>query len=245
MFDILILVAPKDYNKLRFVCDSIIRNVEDYHKIYIVSPTAISDFDMYCDAEYLNDRDVLDFDFSKIKMQNRQGWYRQQFIKLFQEVTNSNWLVVDSDIWINKPLSINPGIPVFYLGKDQNHPAYFKLMESLFGFGRVYPHSFISELMLFKRGFVNYMLLSFGMDRKTFIEACVEKINEMNDASGFSEYELYGNYITKNFPNAYSHQYLNVSSNHKNRNWTDQEMSNLIKTNLNSDYDLLTMHSWI
>lgn len=245
MFDILILVAPKDYNKLRFVCDSIIRNIEGYHKFYIISPTVISDFDMFCDAEYLIDREVLDFDFSKIEMENRRGWYRQQFIKLFQEVTVKNYLVVDSDIWINKPLNINPGLPIFYLGKDQKHEPYFKLMREVFKLERNYSHSFISEIMFFKRNFIDHMLSSYGMDRTTFIEVCVSKINEMKDASGFSEYEFYGNYLNKYFSKTYTFQHLNVLSTNKKREWTDTEMSQLIKANLNSNYDIITMHSWM
>ena len=244
-YDILIPVAAKDYNKLRFVCESIVKNIQGYNKIYIISPTAISDFDMYLDAVYLNDRDVIDFDFTRINMPGRRGWYRQQFIKLFQQVTLDNYLVVDSDIWIDSKLEVDPSNPVFYLGKDQCHDPYFRLTADLFGLVKRFDHSFISEIMLFNRRLICTFLSSHNIDEYQFFDLVADKINEMNDNSGFSEYEFYGTYIFTKHRDRYGFKKLNVKHTAKKSVWSVKEMEDHIRKYSGNGYDILTMHSWI
>jgi hypothetical protein len=151
MFDVLILVAPKDFNKLPFVCESIVKNINGVHKFYFVSPCAIPDEKLFVDGECFIDREVVDFDFPIINAKERRGWYCQQFIKLFQEVTLRDYLVVDADVYINRPLLVDSKYPTFFLGREQRHEPYFQLMKEVVNLDRVYPHSFISEIMYFKR----------------------------------------------------------------------------------------------
>lgn len=250
MFDILITVAPKDFNKLRFIGESIQNNIIDYNEdsfrdIFYVSPIAIPDEYLFIGDNLFTDEDIFDFDFSKIKMENRRGWYRQQFIKLFQEVTADNYLVIDSDAYINKPLKINPAYPDFYLGKDQHHLPYFRLLKEVLNLDRVYSHSFISEMMFFKRGIIRYLLGELGISRYDFFDVVVDKINEINDGSSFSEYEMYGNYVTKNWPDLYKYKNIEVSHQWKKREWTDKEIVDYVSKYKNTNYNILTMHSWI
>lgn len=243
--DVLIVTAPKDFNKLQFVYDSIMRNIEGIDEVICVSPEIIPTAYLPSGVFTYLDTETTVFDFSLINMKHRRGWYRQQFIKLFQEVTFNNYLVVDSDVFICKKLNIGDDFPVFYLGKDQLHKPYFDLMKDIVNLDRVYPHSFISEIMYFKREIIDHMLDYLKIDQAEFFLRCVEYINKADDASGFSEYELYGNYVTKNFPNTYQYEHINVLYQAKKRLWTDDEVSNHIKENMNKEYDLLTMHSWI
>lgn len=245
MFDILILVAEKDYNKLPFVCESVVKNIKGYNKIYIIHQSVVPNEYIHLDVNYVSENEILDFDFNQIQMVGRRGWYKQQFIKLLQEITVDNYLVIDADVWINRPIDVNPGLPVFYLGKNQYHRPYFQLMTNLFGIGREFPHSFISEIMLMKRGMVQYMLTSFGLTKLAFLGTCIQAINEMKDASGFSEYELYGNYVTKAWPNAYGYKPLKVISCAKKRVWERDELKQHIETYGKTNADILTMHSWL
>jgi len=246
MFDVLITTAEKDYNKLRFVCNSIVRNIGNFHDVFIISPTSIPNNERYKNAHYLTDHEVIDFDFSKINKAYRIGWYRQQFIKLFQEVTVDNYLVVDSDVYINRKIDVNPENPSFYLGQDQLHKPYFEFNKKVFNLNRVYPHSFISEIMLFKRELIRIMLslLKFS-DMNEFFNTCVNEINSINDPSSFSEYELYGNYITAYWPTIYHYQQLKVFYKAKLKKWRQDEIEALIRDNTSSKYDILTMHSWV
>jgi hypothetical protein len=245
MFDILITIAEKDFNKLRFVEESIENSIEGWNDIFIISPVAIPDERIYMSNQLFTDKDVLDFDFSRIKMESRRGWYRQQFIKLFQEVTADNYLVIDADAYINKPLEINPAHPDFYLGKDQHHLPYFKFLKDVLNLDRVYPHSFIAEMMFFKRGVIKYMLNELKMDKQEFFNVAVDKINEIDNGSGFSEYEMYGNYVTKNWPDFYGYKSIEVSHQWKKREWTDNEIRQYIEKYKNTNYNILTMHSWM
>jgi len=243
MFDILITVAPKDFNKLPFVVDSIYENVIECGEIYVVSPVAIPD-EYMSDAHYFIDKDVIDFDLSRIE-ESRRGWYRQQFIKLFQMVTGNDYMVIDADIWINKQIMMDVNAPTFFLGRNQNHPPYFKLMESIFGFGKVYPHSFICEMMFFKREMIWEMIKYTRHTRKAFVEACVEEVVKNGHPSGFSEYETYGNFVTNFYPDLYNYESISVHHYARKREWTQQELSDYVNALRGNTYDIITMHSWM
>jgi len=245
MFDILITVAPKDYNKLPFVMRSIMLNMPDYHTIYLVSNDCIPHDKIPIEAKCYLDQYVLDYDFSKINMESRRGWYRQQFIKLLQTVTLDNYLVVDADICINKPVIIDLTHPYFYLGRDQNHAPYFECFNLICRLERVYPYSFISEMMFFKREIMQHLLNGLGVNVQEFLNICIAAINIVNDGSSFSEYEFYGNYVTKHWPDLYQYKKINVFHQKKKRKWTDDEIRNYIDEYKGTNYDLLTMHSWI
>lgn len=246
MFDVLILVAPKDFNKLPFVCESIIKNLKGQTpNFYFVSPCAIPDEYRHVDGQYLMDREVIDYDFTKITNTHRQGWYRQQFIKLFQAVTSDNYLVIDADIWIANHLFIITNKPTFFLGRQQHHLPYFRFMKEVLNLDKVYPYSFISEIMLFQRWRIQHLIASLEVDETEFIDICVNKINEIGDNSSFSEYELYGNYVMKTWPYDYKCKQLKVLSQHKNREWTQEELQNNIEANRAMQYDILTMHTWL
>jgi len=164
IYDILILTTVKDYNKLPFLIQSIEKNLQDWDHIYVISPTHISNNipNTKKDIIFHTDEEVIDFDFSKLKGNagnGRTGWYKQQFIKLFQQVTSNNYLVIDSDVYINRPIKIfENNKPNFLLGKDQCHEPYFQFMKLMFGFGQEYHFSFINEMMLFKRNYIDLML---------------------------------------------------------------------------------------
>ena len=242
IFDILVVVAEKDFNKLPYCLHSIKKNIKGYGKIFCITDKPVKE--KVSDVEYVLENGVVDFNFSKIKNISRIGWYKQQFIKLFQTITHHNYLVVDADVIINKPLNIiDAGKPVFMLGKDQNHDPYYSLMNSMFGFGREYPHSFISEVMYFKRDIIDDLLSRYGWTKHGFFEVVVSEINKQSHPSGFSEYELYGNYVTKFFNDTYHYRNIKTSVNGKHKQWTAEEIIREIE--INKECDIISMHSWI
>jgi len=243
MFDLIIMAAQKDFNKLGYVYQSIRENIGGYGTIYCITDVPVKN--KFLGINYVLDEEVIDFDFSKIKEKSRHGWYRQQFIKLFQDITWDDYLVIDGDVWINKKMDINQQYPIFYHGIDQNHPPYFKLMKTVAGLDRVYPYSFICEMMLFKRNLITHMLGELNIGKIEFFNRCVEEINKNNHPSGFSEYEFYGNYIVKNWPDLYTHKSINVMHQAKKRPWENGEIEQQIKVYKDLNYDLITMHSWM
>lgn len=246
MYDILITVAEKDYNKLPFVINSIQNNIQGFHNIHVVSPTIIP-LNKPDGIKYHLDSEVVKFDFSKFKgnIALRKGWYIQQFIKLFQRWTMNDYLVVDSDVILNKPLDIiQNGKPCFFLGEDQNHQPYFDFTKKVFGYGREYPYSFINEIMYFKRDLIQEMVSPWSFEG--FFEVAVNALNEINHpTSSFSEYETYGNFIMKKHPEMYQIVKLKTKSVAVKRQWTNEEIKEQIQVFKKSNYDKISLHSWM
>lgn len=246
MYDILIVVEEKDFNKLRFVLDSFTTNISGFDDIHIISNIEVPK--KLPNVKYHLDKDVIDFDFTRLRdnLTCRAGWYKQQFIKLFQNVTKDNYLVVDSDVYINRKIDvIKNDKPIFLLGKKQYHIPYFILMKNLFDLDKVYSYSFINEIMYFKRDVISHMLSSFGVSKDGFFELVINEVNRNNHNSGFSEYELYGNYVTKYLPDSYDYRFVKTRRGGRHRKWKNEELQEYIDSLKTHDYDLITMHTWM
>ena len=247
MFDILMLSAEKDFNKIKFVYESIHKNIENFNQIHCISNINVSDNLRVSGIEYHTDDEVLDFDYSKFKgnVLKRKGWYVQQYIKLFQNVTDSNYLVVDSDIFFNRKIEIDDKNPSFFFGRDQHHLPYFDFMKRILDLDREFNYSFINEIMLFKREYIKNMLDRLNVNSKGFFDLSVNILNDIDHDAGMSEYELYGNYVTKYFPDSYSYKHIKTYLGGKNDVWNDEEVSNYMKMFEKSDFDIISMHTWI
>jgi hypothetical protein len=248
VYDVLIPAAEKDFVKLRFVWESIIENLTGFDKIYCISNVEMPQSMKLPAVEYYTDADVVDFDFMRLtgNMKSHEGWYVQQYVKLFQNVTSDNYLEVDADVFFNRRVDIiENDKPTFLFGGNQYHAPYFNLMKNLFNLDKVYPYSFINETMFFKREIINHLLASIGVDRNGFFELVLNEVNRVNQMSGFSEYELYGNYVTKNFVDLYNYKYLKTHPEGKDRVWKEDEVCEYVNSFKETDYDLISMHSWI
>ena len=247
MYDVLIPLAEKDFNKFRFAYDSIIRYLDGFQNVYCISSVEIPKNLKISKVSYFLDADVVDFDFSvfKERAKVRTGWYRQQFIKLFQTMTGNDYLVSDADNIYTKKIDVfRNGKPVFILGKDQQYDPYFALSEKLFGFGREYPYSFINEIMLFKRSIIKEFVASTGLTKYGFFALITAELNRIQENSGMSEYELYGNYVTKYHKDLYEYEYLPFVNMNKHRIWSDDEIKNEIKKCMKTECSMIKMHSW-
>ncbi len=245
MYDVLITAAEKDFNKLPYVIESIEKNIDGFAKIYVVTPVKVPK--PLQGITYALDDEVLDFDYSKFKgnIAKRKGWYAQQFIKLFQSITSNDYLVIDSDVYITKKLSVvKEGKPHFFLGKDQLHLPYFEFIRLALEIDRVCAYSFINEIMYFKRDLIKQMIAPYSI--YGFFEFATKILNAMNhETSSFSEYETYGNFIVKEFPGLYGFTQLETASVALKRTWSDEEIKTFIKKYEGSKYDKISMHSWI
>ena len=247
MYDILIPLAEKDFNKFRFAYDSIVKYLPGFSNIHCVSPVEFPRHLKISGVKYHLDKDVIPFDFSvfKDKIQVRTGWYRQQFIELFQTVTGDDYLVSDSDnIYTDKIKVFNGKKPIFLLGEDQNHAPYFELTKKLFGYGREYPFSFINEIMLFKRSIIKKLVASTGLNNDGFFALVAAELNRSQENSGMAQYELYGNYVAKYHKDLYDYEYLTFINKNKYREWTDDEIKEEIKK-YTGKYSMIKLHSWM
>ena len=247
MYDILIPTASKDFLKFRFLYDSIQKNLTGFDKIHCISNIEVPEDLVISGVQYYLDDDILDFDFSKFTgiCKERKRWYIQQFVKLFQQVTADDYLVVDADLYFNRKIDIyENGKPTFLFGLDQNNTSYFQFTREMLNFGRVHPYSFISEAMLFKRELINHMVASTGLSLQKFVKKAIQVLNKINNASGMCEYETYGNYVTKHFKDQYNYKHIKTKRGSKHRIWEVYEIQEFIDS-VGPEFDTITYHSWI
>lgn len=244
-YDLLIPVAPKDSNKIDFTIRSAIQYlVPKPQTIYIVGQFNNSagkvDNIPIC---VMNEQEVMPLDPTACNKFRRPQWIYQQFIKLFQDITQENYLVVDSDLIFNREFHLFGPSPYFFLGNDQNHPPYFRFTQDFLGFGREYPHSFISEIMLFNK------LICLEIAEKVngyvkLYELCAEVISD-DGTYLLGDYEVYGNYVYKYYPGLYDIIKIKTQLYGKYSKWTNTEIEQLIKDMADEDLDTFTIHTWI
>lgn len=248
-FDIIILSHQKDYNKLPFLVDSIQKNITGFDTIHIVSETLPSS--IIDGISYHRDQDVLPLDDTTTETYNewqvtigyRPNWIFQQYIKLFNIINDKDYLIIDSDTIINKPLDIFVNCkPNFFIGLNQNHIPYFDFIEQILSIKKIFSRSFISEIMFFKKSIIKEILKNFHNDYNEFIQ---KSLQLTNSSCYISEFELYGNFVMKYFPETYNIKYINSVSKAKYSKWQDEEINTIINEYLNTDTDILSFHSWI
>lgn len=247
-YDIIIVTAEKDFVKIKFVYNSIIKNLEGFDKIYCISNVKVPETLQVPGVLYFLDGDAVDFDFSKFtgRVALRKGWYIQQYIKLFQTLTQDNYLVVDADAFFNRKVNIiENDKPSFLFGRDQCNQAYFTFMKEVFNLDKVYPYSFINESMFFKREIINHMSASINVDKYGFFDLSVKQLNKMNHDAGISEYELYGNYVTKHFKDSYNYKYIKSYLGGKYEIWKESDVQKYVDSFKGQDVDIVSMHSWV
>jgi hypothetical protein len=241
-YDVFIPCAKKDYNKLKFLIKSLDNLIDFNGDVYICMETD-EKINIESDRKifFYTDKQVLDL--KDIVFKHRHGWVYQQLLKLCQNITkNDNFLVIDSDIYINQPITIieNDRVNFFISERPVNtHVPYFYFMEK-YGVKRGFKLSFINDFMLFNKTKIENMFSLVG-GKNEFIEFVYENVSSECYPS---EYELYGNFIFNN-----SGDYLNILTinkicNGKDALWSDDELVEYINKNKNNGSQVLEYHTW-
>lgn len=244
--DLFIPCAPKDYAKLWYVLDSVDRFLPDIMAAHIVTPTTIERIGgMRFPIHYHLDREVLDFDYSRFKF--RPTWVYQQFLKLFQSVTEDWFLVMDADRFINKPLRLFDGdTPIMFLrDRDENHAPYFEYNRKMLGIGKVFAHSFLSECTLYSRSFIEAMLITADLTPREWLVKSAEIISA---TCCIADAELYGSFMYDQYPDVYRFEMLRDYMRGKyaeQGEWTASEIAAYVaEMAAREDVDFFTAHSW-
>lgn len=244
--DLLIPCAPKDYAKLPYVLDSVDRYLPDIGAAHIVTPNLVSLEARYRFPLHMHlDQDILDFDFTRFKF--RPTWVYQQFLKLFQTVTDDWFLVMDADRFINKPLRLfDNDKPIMFLrDRDECHYPYFEYSKIMLGIGKWYEHSFLSECTLYSRSLIEDMLLSADLTPHEWLEKSVEIIDA---TCCIADAELYGSYTYINQRDLYQYRILRdhmLGKYAEQGEWTADEIAAYVSDMAaRDDVDFFTAHSW-
>ena len=205
-FDILFLCHKKDIEILKKSIKYAKKNVIGYRKIFVLSRE-----NYFPDDKEINFVDEKIFPFNKKTIEKyapkgRAGWYYQQFLKLYflkvvgKEVLD-NVLCIDADSMFIRKTTFFEGETPLYNVDTGSHQPYFEILEKVFGFGKqnskfsgtthhmMYQREYISEIF-------DFVKKKYG---KRFWNVIMGNIDP-NTISGFSEQDLYLNYMLKYHP---------------------------------------------
>lgn len=195
-------ILPLCFEGIRACVNNSIRN------IYIIAPDdeEIITFCKRQHAIFIPEKQVLGLSPKDINLKiqtsdggivDRSGWLFQQLIKLSGKVgTCDNYLCIDADHILIRPHTfINSfGKPVFYTSSECHTPYYqnIKKISSVHHFSLL---SFVAHKMIFNKAQLLLLHTDLEQNNKcSWVEAIISGYDR-TEGAGFSEFELYGNFI--------------------------------------------------
>jgi len=248
-YQIVIPVHPKDYTKLPFVIERALRytdasaihlmayETEDIHK-YIPSDSRVF---LHHECNILPEPREI---FPDIRQ--GQGWYFQQFLELFQDVTDTDWYIgLNCDLMMNRRYPVfASGKPMQVLSRDKNSQkdVYNPFNLAMFPGSHVSPWNYLSDGTLYNKKITREMA---GGDVAGFMHKSAELIR----IDGKPRYtpgdaNLYMHYVNNVYPYLYFVVELRNAMNGKynGETWTTEELEALLSRN--SDADTISAHCW-
>lgn len=205
--DIVIPICEKDLAILPLCLEGVRRNVP--HRlagIYIVAPESekIRTFCRESGLHFVHEEQVLGYSPKDRKVligeskRDRSGWIYQQLLKLAGSVGKSPYfLVIDSDhILLRQHVFITDDKRLVLYQSNEYHRPYYDNIQRLMHWYPQSPLSFVAHKMIFDRKLLARLReeIEQANPGMKWDEAIYHHLN-LNDVSGFSEYELYGNYV--------------------------------------------------
>ena len=209
--DVIIPVIETDLAVLPLCIEGLRKNINHTIKnIYLVSPgnTAIKDFALAHGVTFLDETILFDYTPASINYiitagrhdgLNRSGWIYQQLVKLSGRAgTCRYYLATDADHILLQPHSFitNDNRSVFYQSTEYNIP-YYKAIKKLLGFYPLTLFSYVSHKMIFDKEQLKELQLRIETNagsKQSWDRVIISNLNS-NEVSGFSEFELYGNFV--------------------------------------------------
>ena len=133
---------------------------------------------------------------------DRRGWYLQQLLKLklASKAVSDNVLIWDADtVLLDLEYEfLENGKCKFILSNEYNS-EYFQFNKRILDLKRLANGSFISQHIVFKRFWLEQLLAEIEERHSGEWYDIIVSLISPNHGTGFSEYELLGNYFVKNF----------------------------------------------
>lgn len=208
--DCLIPVHKKDFNTLNLCVNGLKKNILNLNKIFVVSNEnpEIDNVIYIPQSEYngyVNIQKIIkNFNDKNPNLTYRSGWIYQQFLKLLSakvipQLTNS-YLVVDADTVFLRPVYFDPD-KFYYCKASEYHVPYLTTIKKLLGVEETIGFSTISHHMIFNKNIMNEMIQSIEKNfNSNSLFDCIMSVIDYNELSSISEWDLYANYIIKNYP---------------------------------------------
>jgi hypothetical protein len=238
-FDIVIPLGPNDINFINKSLEYNKKNIINYRNIYIITNTKLVKDKSIFDGCIIIDENDFPFNLNIIKKylgdNDRCGWYLQQLLKLYAgfviPTILDNYLVIDSDTIFLKPTSFfENDIPLYNFGTEYHLPYFIHMINLHPSFSKVNNMSGICHHSMFQKYILKELfdtIEKFHKNKK-FYEIFLDSIEKKEIlGSGASEYEIYFNFLLKNFPNKYKIRELS---------WQNVSNINFNLNNTNLDY---------
>lgn len=202
--DVIIPVIEKDLTILPLCLKGVKHGVN--HRIaaiYIVAPEneKIISFCKENNLVYVCETDVLGYSPGEVNFilangENRSGWIFQQLLKLSGNVGKSRYfLTVDADHVLLKPHTFITKAQrlVFYQSREC-HMGYYRNIKRLTGKYPLHLFSYISHKMIFDKELLTELRSMLETRSGKTWDQCIIDSLDRNDSSGFSEFELFGDF---------------------------------------------------
>lgn len=227
-YNIIIPIATKDIFILKKNIRFIQRNLKNHKNIYIITHKKnfrlISAVLKETNYQLIGEEEVLGgFSYEELlkyttkkNIQFVNGWYYQQFLKFGFALTpyaEEYYLSWDADtIPLRKIDFFESGHPLFTM-KKEFHRAYFDTIKNLLHIEKIEKESFIAEHMLFKKSIIKELIDKIensNIQGGNWIQKIINSLDLTCSPLAFSEFETYGTYCMKYYPDLYKKRYLNT-----------------------------------
>ena len=211
--DVVITSCKKDEYTI-YECIDSLSKVESVDKVYVIS----SDRFIYRDVVWI-DENIFPFtkeDIIKINPiipRERAGWYLQQLFKMYSFLIpniSESFLVLDSDVIFLKDVKFYDNGKFLYNYSSEHTPDYFACMTRLNNFFEKSVNvSGICHHMMFESKILKEIFCLIKKEGEEVYETIIKAVQQWHH--GFSEYELYFNFIFKKYPERYNIRQLNYA----------------------------------
>jgi hypothetical protein len=204
--DVVIPIIAKDLHILPLCLEGVRQCVAHPIKaIYIVAPDQ-QEIIQFCRERqliFVDEKTIFGFSPKDLGIQyvdiegqlhDRSGWLFQQLVKLSSRVgTCQHYLCIDADHVLIRPhvFLTEEGKTVFYMSYEEHQP-YYDNIHCLLPDLQLDTLSYVDHKMLFDKEKLRALHQALGGDN--WIHTIIEKY-DTNSHAGFSEFELYGNFV--------------------------------------------------
>lgn len=210
--DVVIPAIESDLVLLPLCLEGLRKNVTHRIKdIYLVSPDNknIKDFAAANGVVFLNENSFFDYTAASInyvitagrrKGLNRSGWIFQQLIKLSGKAgTCRYYLVIDADHILLRPHTfITADSKFVFYQSTEYHMPYYRAIKRLLRFYPLSLFSYVSHKMIFDKEELQQLQQQIEKNSGNKLQWDKIILSNLNtdEASDFSEFELYGNFVS-------------------------------------------------
>lgn len=228
--DICIVASGKDMESLPATIKAAIDNIDHLiNKLYIIAPEiiGIKDICQASGAVYVNENAVLGYKKDTINYMvdnnDRSGWLFQQLLKLNADTITEmeDFLILDADTAFIRPRVFFFRERAIFDVSTERHEPYHSVYQKILKRATKFELSFVAHYMLFNKTFLRQLKAEIESIHKKKWDTVILENTDYSNISGFSEYELYGNYLFDMHPGYLKTEYwFNAASRSEIHNYT-------------------------